>query len=144
MTIIKITPTITLNEDDIQFDFIRATGPGGQNVNKVATAVQLRLDTQRVNLPADVRFRLKKIAGKQLTANETLIVTARRFRQQERNRQDGLNRLVSLLRKAAKRPKSRRKAKRPPGWNEERLKKKHHRSETKQRRGKVNRHQYDD
>ncbi len=107
---ISITPALALDESEIQLDFVRASGPGGQNVNKVATAVQLRFDVRRSpSLPDGVRQRLLRLAGRRITEDGVLIITAQRFRTQERNRQDALDRLVELVRRAAEPPKPRRK-----------------------------------
>ena len=109
-TMIAITPEITIPEEEIQLEFVRASGPGGQRVNKVATAVQLRFDiAHSPSLPEDVRQRMMRIAGKRLTKDGVLILEARRYRTQERNRQDAIDRLVDLISQASKRPKTRRK-----------------------------------
>ncbi len=110
---IRINNSISLGEDEIQEQFVRSSGPGGQNVNKVATAVQLRFDVAHSpNLPEAVRERLKRLAGRRLTIDGVLIIDARRFRTRERNRHDALERLVALIQKAAVAPRP-RKATRP-------------------------------
>lgn len=107
---IEISPTIRIDEDEFQFDFIRSTGPGGQNVNKVATAVQLRWDVRATTaLPPDVKERLVRLAGSRITGEGILIIEARRYRTQEQNRFDAVQRLVALVRKALEAPKPRRK-----------------------------------
>jgi ribosome-associated protein len=109
MASIPITPHITLDECEVQETFVRASGPGGQNVNKVETAVQLRFDVAgSPSLPDPVRARLSRLAGGRLTNDGILIINAQRFRTQERNRQDALDRLIELIRRAAVAPKVRR------------------------------------
>jgi ribosome-associated protein len=107
---IRITDNIIIDEKEIKEDFIRASGPGGQNVNKVATAVHLRFDVNNSpSLPDDVRERLVRLAGRRITGDGILIIKAGRFRTQDRNRQDAIDRLVDLIRKASVIPKSRRR-----------------------------------
>ena len=105
---IEITPYLALNEDEIHEEFVRSSGAGGQNVNKVSTAVQLRFDVmQSPSLTPDVRERLRKFAGRRLTKEGILIIKAQSHRTQERNRQEALQRLTELLRLAAEKPKVR-------------------------------------
>jgi ribosome-associated protein len=106
---IQVTPTIKIDESEIQFDFIRASGPGGQNVNKVASAVQLRFNVlNSPSLQPDVKERLVKLAGRKMTADGILIIAARRYRTQEQNRFDATQRLANLIQKALVKPKIRR------------------------------------
>jgi ribosome-associated protein len=106
---IHITDAIAIDEREIEESFIRASGPGGQNVNKLSTAVQLRFDVRRSpSLPNDVSVRLQRLAGSRLTKDGVLVITAQRHRTQERNRDDALARLVELIRAAAVPPKPRR------------------------------------
>jgi ribosome-associated protein len=109
---ITITPTIAIRENEIKLDFIRSSGPGGQNVNKVATAVQLRFDVKNSpSLSHEVRSRLVRLAGRKITEHGILIIQAGRFRKQERNRQDAIDRLKKLIRKASEKPNIRIKTK---------------------------------
>jgi ribosome-associated protein len=108
MASISITSRIEIDEDELAYSFLRASGPGGQNVNKVETAVQLRFDVYgSPSLDEDVKRRLARLAGSRLTNDGVIIIAAQRFRSQERNRQDALQRLVDLIAKAAERPKKR-------------------------------------
>jgi ribosome-associated protein len=136
---IQVTSTISLAENTIDFDFVRASGPGGQNVNKVASAVQLRFHINKADLPGDVEERLRRLAKKRITDEGALIIEARRYREQERNRQDALNRLVELIRRAAEKPKPRRKTRPTQAATERRLKSKRQRSQIKHLRSPVDR-----
>ena len=106
---IQVTDAIALDERELEESFVRCSGPGGQNVNKLATAVQLRFDVRRSqSLPEPVRERLERLAGRRLTGDGVLVITAQRHRTQERNREDALARLIELIRRAAVAPVPRR------------------------------------
>jgi len=135
---IRVTHSIAIDESEIEMDFVRASGPGGQHVNKASTAVQLRFDAARsANLPEDVKQRLRRVAGGRMTAEGVLVIDARRYRSQARNRDDAIARLVALLLKAAQPPKRRRKTKPTRASRERRLAEKRRRGETKQQRRRV-------
>ena len=107
---ITITPSIQIDEHDVQFDYVRASGPGGQNVNKVATSVQLRYDiVNSRNLEPEVKQRLVSLGGNRVTENGVLIIEAKRYRTQEKNRLDAIKRFTNLIQKAVEKPKIRKK-----------------------------------
>ena len=135
---IAITDTLTLDEAEIGESFIRASGPGGQNVNKVASAVQLRFDVRgSPSLPQPVKERLEKLGGHRVSQDGILIITAQRFRSQERNRADARQRLVAMIVRAAT-PPARRRATRPSAASRQRrLAEKRERARIKQQRGNV-------
>ena len=129
---IRVTHTISIDDDELDEQFVRASGPGGQNVNKLSSAVQLRFDVRRSpNLPGEVRARLERLAGRRLTREGVLIISAQRHRTQERNRQDARERLIELIRRAAIAPIPRRATRPTAGSRERRLQSKKHRSSIK-------------
>jgi ribosome-associated protein len=134
---IRVTDTISLDEDELQESFVRASGPGGQNVNKVSTAVQLRFDVRRSRaLPNDVALRLMRLAGSRLTKDGVLVLVAQNARTQERNRAEARERLFAMIREAAVKPIPRRATKPTKASKVKRVEGKKIRSNIKKMRGK--------
>ena len=132
---IEITPALSIDERELQMDFVRASGPGGQNVNKVATAAQLRFDVLgSTSLPEEVKVRLIRLGGSRMTLDGVLVLEAKRHRTQEQNRADALRRFIELVQKATEKPKVRRKTKPTRAAKEQRLKGKKRRAEIKKTR----------
>jgi ribosome-associated protein len=137
---ITVTPTIALSEDEIEEKFVRSPGPGGQNVNKVETAVQLRFDARHSPALSNAVFlRLKTLAGRRMTKDGTIVITASSYRTQEQNRKDARERLVELIGEAAKTPKYRRPTKPSKAAKSKRVDTKTKRGQTKKGRGQVSR-----
>ena len=133
---IRISHTLALADNEVDERFVRASGPGGQNVNKVATAVELRFDVRASSLPDEVKERLIALAGNRLTSDGILQIDSREHRTQARNREAALGRLVSIIQQAARRPKRRRKTKPTKASREQRLAAKKRRSTVKAQRGR--------
>ena len=134
-TMIEITPTICIEEQDLEFNFIHSSGPGGQNVNKVSSAVQLRFNVRdSSSMPIEVKQRLAKLAGRRMTSDEILVIEARQYRSQGKNRQAAQQRLIRLIQQAAEPPKHRRKTKPTHASITRRLESKRKRSEIKRLR----------
>jgi len=132
----RVTDTITIDESELSESFVRSSGPGGQNVNKVSSAVQLRFDVRSSpSLPNDVAVRLMRLAGKRLTKDGVIVIIAQQFREQERNRADARERLTDLIREAAVKPVPRRPTKVPRSEKRRRVEGKRHRSNIKNLRG---------
>ena len=134
---IEITNNISISESELKIDFVQASGPGGQNVNKVASQVQLRFDINSPSLPDEVRFRLRKIAKNRITEMGEILINAKRYRSQDRNRQDAIARLIELIRKATVPPKKRKPTHPTRASKEKRLESKRRRSEIKKLRQNV-------
>ncbi|MDL1910119.1 aminoacyl-tRNA hydrolase [Chloroflexi bacterium CFX6] len=128
---LEITPDFHIDERELQFEYIRASGPGGQNVNKVATAAQLRFDVRSSSLPEEAKARLISLAGKRVSSDGILMIEAKRFRTQEQNRADAIRRFVELARKSLSKPKARARTKPTKAAREKRLKEKRARGEIK-------------
>ena len=133
---IELAPGIVIRESELRFDFYRASGPGGQNVNKVATAALLRFDVRASSLPEDAKARLVSLAGRRVTDEGILLIEAKRYRTQEQNREDAVQRFVGLVRKSLVKPEPRRKTKPSKTSKEKRLKEKKIKGETKRLRSK--------
>jgi len=133
---LKITDTIAIDDRELDERFVRASGPGGQNVNKVSTAVELRFDVNASSLPAEVKQRLTALAGSRLTSEGVLLIDSREHRTQGQNREAARARLVALLQHAARRPKTRRATRPKKAAKEKRLESKRQRSEVKSLRGR--------
>ena len=132
---IRITDSIAIDESELSESFVRASGPGGQNVNKVASAVQLRFDARRSpSLPDDVALRLMRLAGSRVTRDGVIVITAQKHRDQARNREEARERLFALIRAAAVKPKRRRATRVPKAEKRRRLEGKKHRAEIKRMR----------
>jgi ribosome-associated protein len=132
---IEITPSLSIDESEIQLDFVRSSGPGGQNVNKVATAAQLRFDVRgSPSLPEDVKARLETLSGNRMTTEGVLIIEASQYRTQEQNRADALLRLIDLIRQATHKPKPRKKTRPGAAAVAKRLDEKRRRAEIKSMR----------
>jgi len=131
---IRVTRDISIDEKDLDVTFVRASGPGGQNVNKLSTAAQLRFDIRHASLTSDVLTRLTTLAGQRMTKDGVIVIHAQRFRTQERNRADAIDRLLELMREAAVRPKPRRATKPTLGSKIRRLDGKKRRSDVKAKR----------
>jgi ribosome-associated protein len=129
-----ISRDLSIDEDDVEIGFVRASGPGGQNVNKLSTAAQLRFDTSRIALQPEAYERLTRLAGQRMTKDGVIVIQAQRFRTQERNRTDAIERLVALLREAMVRPRPRRLTKPTLASKQRRLEGKKRRSDIKARR----------
>ncbi|RJF64219.1 alternative ribosome rescue aminoacyl-tRNA hydrolase ArfB [Rhodopseudomonas palustris] len=127
---LRISRNLAIDEDDIKISFVRASGPGGQNVNKLSTAAQLRFDTSKIALPEDAALRLINLAGQRMTKEGVIVIHAQRFRTQERNKADAIDRLLELLREAMVRPVPRRATRPTLGSKKRRL-------EGKKRRGDI-------
>ena len=133
---LQITPTLALDEREIEERFVRASGPGGQNVNKVSTAVQLRFDVEASSLPGVVKARLIALAGKRLTTEGVLVIDSREHRTQAMNREAARARLIAIVEQATHRPKYRRATRPGKGQREQRMGEKRERSEVKAQRGR--------
>jgi ribosome-associated protein len=132
---LRISRDIVIDENDFDISFVRASGPGGQNVNKLSTAAQLRYDIGRAQLAPDAHERFVRIAGQRLTKDGVVVIHAQRFRTQERNRQDAIDRLTAMLREASVRPTPRRATKPTYASKQRRLEGKKRRGDIKSRRG---------